>query len=140
VLSVTIGLDKKSNSTTHDYRDLVVEFEHAAARFKAEYHRPAVLFIDNINLIASKDLQLLWRLQMGAKAVADNSSYKVVFVCDDGVAPDQFERKLLRLFLHHHQKSNQSVNIIANTDTGSSSMSCACVTHIGDLTVDQAMM
>lgn len=132
--------DRKSNSKTSDYRDLVVEFEHAAARFKAEYHRPAVLFIDVINLIASKDPQLLYRLQMGAKGVADNGSYKVIFVCSDGVVPDQFERKL-HLFIHcHRHRTDQSVDTMADTATGSSSMSRACVTHIGDHTADQAMM
>jgi len=50
---------------------------------------------DNINVIAKNDPQLLYKLQSDAKEAADKGSYKVVFVCSDGVAPAQMKGKLL---------------------------------------------
>jgi Cdc6-like AAA superfamily ATPase len=89
---ITHGTSKE-NSTASDYRDLLVEFEKLAARFQAEHGRPAVLIFDDVDPIA-RDPELLRRLQRGAKEVADQRSYKVVFVCSDGVAPAQFRRML----------------------------------------------
>ena len=69
-------------------------FDRAAARFQAEHGRPAVLALDNINIVAQKSPKLLYFLQHNAKIAADNGLYKVVFVCSDGVAPRKLRGKL----------------------------------------------
>ena len=74
---------------------MLEDFEHLAAKFQAEYGHPAVLVFDNINAIADKDPELLYKLQSYAKEAADKGSYKVVFVCSGGVAPAQMKSKLL---------------------------------------------
>ena len=69
-------------------------FGRAAARFQAEHGRPAVLVLDNIDIVAQKGPRLLCGLQHEAKFAADNELYKVVFVCSDGVAPRKLRGKL----------------------------------------------
>ena len=69
-------------------------FQRAAARFKAEHGRPAVLVLDDINIIAQANPDLLRILQHHAKKAADNELFKFVFVCSDGVAPLQLSGKL----------------------------------------------
>ena len=71
-------------------------FRRAAARYKAEHGRPAVLVLDDINIIAKADPDLLRVLQDNAKKAADNELFKLVFVCSDGVAPLQLNGKLLQ--------------------------------------------
>jgi len=65
------------------------DFEHAAAKFKAEHNRNAFLVFDNINLIAKANKEFLAVLQGAAKMAADKSLFKMVFVGSDGVAPLQ---------------------------------------------------
>ena len=80
-----IGIGTENISLGRALRD----FELAAAKFKAENNRPAVLMYDNINIVAEKDPDLLSVLQARAKDVIDKDLYKVVFVCSDRVAPAQ---------------------------------------------------
>jgi hypothetical protein len=72
-------------------------FERAAARFKDEHNRGAVLVLDNVDVIARMDPGLLERLQGMAKFAADNDLYKVVFVCTDEVAVRRMTGKLRSL-------------------------------------------
>lgn len=72
---------------------LLKDFEHFAAKYKAETGRPAVLVLDNINVLADKHPEVLDSLQDRAKIAADMSLYKVVFVCSDGAAPIRMEGK-----------------------------------------------
>lgn len=62
-------------------------FRRVAARFKAEHGRPAVLVLDNINIIAQQNPDLLMVLRHSAKEASDIKLFKVVFVCSYGVAP-----------------------------------------------------
>ena len=80
-----------------DYTSLEVAlklFGRAAARFQAEHKRPAVLILDNINVVAQSSPELLCVLQQAAKIAADKELYKVIFVCSDGVAPRKLRGKL----------------------------------------------
>ena len=76
------------------FQRMFEDFERFAKKFKAEYHRPAVLVFDNINIVATKDPELLYTLQGIAKDATDRNLFKVVFVCSDGVAPAQMQGKL----------------------------------------------
>lgn len=69
-------------------------FQCAAERFKAVHGRPAVLVLDDVNIIAQDNPGLLRVLQHHAKMAADNELFKLVFVCSDGVAPLQLSGKL----------------------------------------------
>ena len=71
-----------------------VLFDRAAARFQAEHKRPAVLVLDNINVVAQACPDLLYVFQQRAKTAADQELYKVVFVCSGGVAPRKLRGKL----------------------------------------------
>ena len=55
-------------------------FQQAAARFKAEHNRPAVLVIDHIDIIAQQNPDLLAALQHVAEEAADKKLFKFVFV------------------------------------------------------------
>jgi len=74
---------------------LFADFEHFADKFLSEHGLPAVLVFDNINTIAKKDPELLYKLQSLAKEAADKGPYKIVFVCSDSTAPAQMKGKLL---------------------------------------------
>ena len=84
--------DKPASHTTLGVALML--FESAAAKFKAKHKRPAVLVLDNINIVAQESPKLLYVLQQNAKIAADNGLYKVVFVCSDGVAPRKLRGKL----------------------------------------------
>lgn len=73
-----------------DYKNLQIAlklFDRAVARFKAEHGRPAMLVLDNIDIVAQDSPKQLRVLQQNAKIAADMRLNKVVFVCSDGVAP-----------------------------------------------------
>ena len=72
---------------------LLKGFEHFAAGYEAEAGRPAVLVLDNINVLADKHPEVLDLLQDRAKTAADMGLYKVVLVCSDGAAPIRMEGK-----------------------------------------------
>ena len=72
---------------TEDLGRALKDFEIAAAKFKADNNRLAVLVYDNINIVAEKGQDLLRVFQVRAKFAADKDLYKVVFVCSDRVAP-----------------------------------------------------
>ena len=74
-------------------------FNRAAERFRVEHKRPAVLVLDNIDIVAQESPKLLYVLQQDAKIAADNELYKVVFVCSDGIAPHTLRGKLSPLHL-----------------------------------------
>ena len=69
-------------------------FGRAAARFQEEHKRPAVLVLDNMDIVAQESPKILYILQHNAKIAADKELYKVVFVCSDGVAPRKLRGKL----------------------------------------------
>jgi hypothetical protein len=114
-----------------DLEGALDDFERAAARFKVETNRCAVLLLDNVNVIARKDPTLLCMLQAKAKFAADNDLYKIIFVCSDGVAPTRMKGKL--------RSPRQLMDISADSATENSAWSRASEFRIGDLTSDEAM-
>jgi hypothetical protein len=68
------------------------DFQRAATRFKdgEKEKRPAVLVLDNVNVIARHDPALPWKLQELAKDAAVHGLYKV-FVCSDCPARNTVE-------------------------------------------------
>jgi DNA replicative helicase MCM subunit Mcm2 (Cdc46/Mcm family) len=106
-------------------------FERAAARFKLKNKRRAVLVVDNVNLIARKDLGLLMTLQEKAKFAADNQLYTVVFVCTDGGAPTRMKGKL--------RSPWQLLKFSADSATENSAWSRAREFRVGDMSIDEAM-
>jgi hypothetical protein len=107
------------------------DFERAAARFKLETNRCAVLVLDNVNVIAQTEPTLLSMLQAKAKFAADNDLYLIIFVCTDGVAPIQMKGKL--------RSPRQLIDFSADSATENSAWSRASEFRIGDLTTDEAM-
>ena len=84
-----------SNNDTHasSFVTLFEDFEHFAAKYKAETRGRAVLVLDNTNVLIAKDPEILDMLQDQAKTACDKDLYKVVFVCSDGTAPIRMEGK-----------------------------------------------
>ena len=82
----------------------------AAARYKAKHKTCAVIIIDNTNVIAQKDPELLYMLQLEAKIAADNCLYKTIFVTSDGRAPEMMKSELQQAVAH------RDVLIILQTD------------------------
>jgi hypothetical protein len=80
--------------TPTSFKDAFCDFERAAARYKTEHGRPAILVIDNFNVVA-RDPETLRMIQGRAKQATDKDLYKIVFVCSDGVAPILLRRKLM---------------------------------------------
>jgi hypothetical protein len=107
------------------------DFERAAARFKLETNRCAVLVLDNVNVIAQTEPTLLSMLQAKAKFAADNDLYLIIFVCTDGVAPTQMKGKL--------RSPRQLIDFSADSATENSAWSRVSEFRIGDLTTDEAM-
>lgn len=118
----------------HKLSRILADFKQFAAKFQAEHGHPAVLVFDNINAIAKHDPGLLWELQSRAKESADEKSFKVVFVCSDGVAPALMKGKVSCC---RHRFNGT----IANPATANSSWSRGPtdgVCRIGDLTQAEA--
>ena len=81
------------NDNEPDFMRLLDDFEHFAAKYKAETGSPAVLVLDNTNVLIAKYPEILDMLQDQAKTACDMDLYKVVFVCSDGTAPIRMEGK-----------------------------------------------
>ena len=73
--------------------DIFSYFDKAAYEYAKKHNQPAVLVIDNINLLAKKDPEMLEVLQEDAKSWADNQYIKVVFVTSEGKAPKLMKGK-----------------------------------------------
>jgi hypothetical protein len=77
---------------------LFSDFEYFAAKFLVETGHPTVIVFDNVNAVAKKDPELLYKLQSVAKEAADKGTYKIVFVCSECTVPAQMKGLLLLVF------------------------------------------
>ena len=84
------GLD---NNPTVAFERVYKDFARLVEKFQAENGRPAVLVIDNTNLIAQESPKTLHHLQDRARYAVDNALYKVLFVCSDGFVPALMKEK-----------------------------------------------
>ncbi|CAF3402484.1 unnamed protein product [Rotaria sp. Silwood1] len=66
-------------------------FEKYAIDFKKKYGCVPVLILDNCDILAEKDPEMLEILQDTAKTAIDDSSWITVFVTSVGIAPEQME-------------------------------------------------
>jgi hypothetical protein len=67
------------------------KFKELARWYRAKYGKCPVLVIDNCNILANDAEEILKFIQLDAKTAVDHREYVVVFVCSDGVAPDQLK-------------------------------------------------
>ena len=65
------------------------KFKKYADWYRKENNRAPVIVIDNINILANKDPEILEILQQGAKNAVGSGLYTAVFVTSDGSAPSQ---------------------------------------------------
>lgn len=70
---------------------VLITFEKYAIDFKKRYGSVPVLIVDNCELLANKDPQMLEILQEAAKRAIDDSTWITVFVASVGNAPEQME-------------------------------------------------
>lgn len=68
-------------------------FKRIAEKYKEKYDRPPVIIYDNINRLARKNKDILFKLLDDAKDNADCGNYVVVFISSEGVAPEMVMRK-----------------------------------------------
>ena len=82
--------------------DLGIEaFRRSAAKYKAKYHKPAVLILDDISVLARKHPDVIEELQYIAKDVADKEEFTFIFVASEGTIPNLMSRacRLLSVIL-----------------------------------------
>lgn len=77
------SVDVQASPTRSDLLDAI---RSAAAEFSQKHGRCATLVLDNVDVIAMDDPQLLIDLQRLAKGAADGGSLRVVFLSSDGIA------------------------------------------------------
>lgn len=66
------------------------QFKLAAAHYKETHNGLSpTLVIDSVNVLASHAPEILQILQMEARNAVSKSEFTVVFVCSDGLAPQQ---------------------------------------------------
>ena len=82
--------------------DRVIEaFRRSAAKYKAKYHKPAVLVLDDISGLAKEHPDVIKHLQNIAKDVADKKEFAFVFVASEETIPTLMSRacRLLSVIL-----------------------------------------
>jgi Cdc6-like AAA superfamily ATPase len=70
-------------------------FSDLAIKYKQEYGEIPVLIIDNVNRLAEKHREILYRFQDYAKDAADKGRVTVVFVSNEGRVPRRMKGKLI---------------------------------------------
>ena len=63
-------------------------FRRSAKKYKAKYHKPAVLILDDIGGLAKKHPNVIEDLQNIAKDVADKEEFTFIFVTSEGTIPN----------------------------------------------------
>ena len=77
---------------------VLITFEKYAIDFKKKYGCVPVLIFDNCDSLATKDPKMLETLQDTAKRAIDDSVWVTVFVASVGIAPEQMEGCLIRIY------------------------------------------
>ena len=124
------GFCQASLAGEDGYLPMMEDFRRATARYMMKHKVYAVIIIDNTNVIAEKDPELLYMLQLEAKMAADIGLYKTIFVTSDGKAPEMMKSEL------QQAAASRDVLIIRADRSAWSRGSDRC--RIGDLTASEA--